>query len=146
MTDINAVSSQSAQATQRRNTMQGVMQAVEDKLGISADDLKTARKNGQSLADLAASKGVSRDDLIATVKQALTSAGAGVGGKDGDGDTDGTASVDQFAATLVDRKPKTGGEGHHHHRHATSTPAASATDTGGVSFQLPPSTAQATYV
>ncbi len=37
-------------------------------LGVSASDLETARKSGQSLSDFAADKGISRDDLLAAVK------------------------------------------------------------------------------
>ena len=37
-------------------------------LGVSTSDLETARKNGQSLSDFAADKGISRDDLLAAIK------------------------------------------------------------------------------
>src|SRR5262249_26956178 len=48
------------------------MSGLADRLGVSADDLETARKNGQSLGDFAASKGISRDDLLTAVKAEIT--------------------------------------------------------------------------
>ena len=36
-------------------------------LGMSTDDLEQAQKSGQTLTDLAASKGVSKDDLVAAI-------------------------------------------------------------------------------
>src|SRR5262249_34770824 len=45
--------------------------AVATKLGMSRADIKTAWKNGQSLTEIAQSKGVSRDDLVSTIEQAI---------------------------------------------------------------------------
>jgi hypothetical protein len=51
--------------------MQKVGQAIADKLAMSVDELKSAKARGVSLVDLAASKGVSNEDLMATISDAL---------------------------------------------------------------------------
>jgi uncharacterized protein YidB (DUF937 family) len=40
-------------------------------LGMSTDDLEQARKSGETLTDLAADKGVSKDDLLASISEDL---------------------------------------------------------------------------
>jgi hypothetical protein len=75
----NAMRSQAIQmgGGTRPPGMEKVGQAIADKLSMSVDDLRAARQSGTSLADLAASKGVSKDDLVATISDALnTNAGA----------------------------------------------------------------------
>jgi len=47
------------------------MSGLAQRLGVSTDDLETARKNGQSLSDFAGSEGISRDDLLTAVKEEL---------------------------------------------------------------------------
>ena len=51
--------------------MRKAMDAVADTLGMSADELGGRLKNGESLAEIAGSKGVSRDDAIATLSSAM---------------------------------------------------------------------------
>ncbi|MCD1257968.1 hypothetical protein B5M42_003810 [Paenibacillus athensensis] len=41
-------------------------------LGISKDELHKSLRSGQSLADIAAAKGMSREQLVATIKEQLT--------------------------------------------------------------------------
>ena len=50
------------------------MDAAAKALGMSSADLQTALKSGQSLSDLAKSKGVSVDALTADISAALTKA------------------------------------------------------------------------
>jgi hypothetical protein len=45
-------------------------------LGMSADEIRDARRDGTSLAKLAESKNVSRDKLLAAIKEGITAAGA----------------------------------------------------------------------
>jgi hypothetical protein len=48
--------------------------SVAQALGMSSDDVQNARKQGQSLSDLATSKGVSQDDLLGAIQQGLQKA------------------------------------------------------------------------
>ncbi len=55
--------------------MQAVMDSLSKTLGVSTDDLKAARQQGGGgIAALAASKGISGDQLLATITQALQQA------------------------------------------------------------------------
>ena len=47
------------------------VQAVADKLGMDPEDLKKALKGGETMSSLAAKKGVSQDDLVATIASTL---------------------------------------------------------------------------
>ena len=100
-----------------------VLSAVADKLGMSADDLKTQLSSGKSLADVATSKGLSRQDLISTIKSALTSTAAT--GISGTPTASNTPSLDDIANKIAD---KVHGNHHHHHAGAT-TPTPSSTPT-----------------
>ena len=75
-TGTGAAGFQPVDFSARRQQMDKVMSAVADQLGMSASDLKDALKGGKSLADVASAKGISQDQLTATIKQALQSAGA----------------------------------------------------------------------
>jgi hypothetical protein len=48
------------------------LQTLATDLGVSTDDLETARSNGQSLSEFASSKGISQDTLLAAVKDSIT--------------------------------------------------------------------------
>lgn len=102
---INGITSASTNATgavdrsAMRQRMDKVYNAVADKLGISADDLKTQLQSGKSLTEVAADKGMSKDDLLATIKEAIGT------------DTPPGTSVDDLATRIADRK------GHHHGHH-----------------------------
>ena len=60
-----------AQGHHHHGHMRQVLSSAADKLGMSQDDLMQDLKSGKSLADIAQSKGVSRDDLVAAVAQGL---------------------------------------------------------------------------
>jgi hypothetical protein len=53
------------------DAMKDAMGAVAKKLGMSADDMRTALQGGESLTQLASSKGVSTDDLKNTIQSSL---------------------------------------------------------------------------
>lgn len=48
-----------------------LLSGVADLLGTTTGDLITRMQGGESLGDIAAAQGVSRDDLLATIKQGL---------------------------------------------------------------------------
>jgi hypothetical protein len=86
-----------------------LFQTLATDLGVSTDDLQAARKSGQSLADFAQSKGISRDKLIAAVKDSFAAnAPAGAAAPSDD-------QLTAMANQMVDRKPGAGGGHHHHH-------------------------------
>jgi hypothetical protein len=109
MTSISSLdtTTQTSQVQQHRHRgndgMDKAMQAVADKLGISTDDLKAARKDGKTIADLAQEKGVSVDDIKSTLAQSLKeNAPAGA-----------PSDIDfsQMASDIVDGKRPQGGHG-----------------------------------
>jgi hypothetical protein len=100
------------------SAMHQVMSSASQLLGMSEQDLRTSLRSGQSLSDIAAQKGVSKDDLVSTVSSAISSSQGGVQSAQ-----DPTA----LAQRIVDRK---GGGGHHHHHRRQSD-----SDDGGSSAQ-----------
>ncbi len=117
-----------------------IVSAVADKLGMSSQDLKSQLDAGKSLADVAKSKGLSRADLIATIKTALTAGHTAEGSQasattsGGTSSTTGTSSrkgpsLDDIANKIADRVQKA------HHRHqesqsASASASASSSTTG----------------
>jgi hypothetical protein len=89
----------------RKNVIADAAQA----LGMDKHDLKKALAGGQSLSDVAASKGVSQDDLLAAIKQGITASGTPVDGTD----------LDALAQQLAAFKPKS---------HAEDAPPTDPTD------------------
>jgi hypothetical protein len=119
---INGITSTSTTATgsvdrnAMRQRMDKVFDAVAKKLNISTDDLKSQLKSGKSLTEVAADKGLAKDDLLATIKDAIGS------------DTPAGASVDDLALRIADRKG-----GHHHHHGPPPTDTATTTVKPGAS-------------
>jgi len=121
----------------QHNPMKTALDAVADKLGISGKDLGNALRSGTTLADFAAQKGMSRDDLVATVKSALSNSASQMPAPP---DGASAPSIDEIATALVDGVGPKHGVG-------PSTAAgfdagafqgfASATDSGGIAFKLP---------
>jgi hypothetical protein len=77
VTTVNQLQgAQALEQTQRgggmRAHIQKILQPVADKLGMSGDDLHTALGSGKSFAEIAQSKGVSRNDLVKTVSDAIS--------------------------------------------------------------------------
>ena len=90
-----------------------LLSGVADLLGTTTDDVITSLQGGESLNDLASAKGVSRDDLLATIKQ---------GHQSGTGQA---TDLDAMSAKLAGRK----GLGTHRHHHGGGMQA------GGESLQ-----------
>jgi hypothetical protein len=88
------------------SAMHQVMSSTSQLLGMSEQDLRTSLRSGQSLSDLAAQKGVSKDDLVSTVSAAISSSQGGV---------QSTQDPTALAQRIVDRKA--GGHHAHHHHH-----------------------------
>ena len=88
--------------------------AIASKLGMSTSDLTSALQSGQTMKDLEAQKGVSKDDII--------SAGRGTLQKD-------DPSLSAAAATKLATSYYDGRVGHRHH-HATGTTGPGNTGPG----------------
>lgn len=103
---------------QRPGPFRAAMDAAARALGMNPQDLRTALQNGQSLADVAQSKGISQDQLVSAMSSAITGANPGVGAD----------QANQIAQRIVTQVPGQGGEvraagptgaphGHHHRHH-----------------------------
>ena len=68
---VSSVGSAQVEPHHHRHHKPPEMTNTAELLGMSTDDLEQARKSGQSLSDLAASKGVSKDDLVASITKDL---------------------------------------------------------------------------
>ena len=100
------------------HAMQAVMSSVANLFGMSSDDLRSSLQGGLSLSDIASQKGISQDQLVSTVSQALQSAGGLPPGAD----------PNAIAQKIVERK---GGHHGHHHHVAATPPAGSDPDGDG---------------
>lgn len=122
---VDAINGPSAATVSTPNSMrtrlQDVTAAVAKELGMSTDDLTQALRSGQSMDQIAQSKGVSHDDLVATISQALQSSAT----------TGQSTDPDQIKA-LAERIAGAKGHHHHHHHRADGVDAggAQATTTG----------------
>jgi|GEM_PF-2617931 len=96
-----------------RDNMAQVMSSVAKLFQMSPDQLQGTLAGGQSLGDLATSKGVSRDDLINAIKQGLQAptTAAGTGGHNAPQFTD--TQLDASANRIADHVPGA----HHQHHH-----------------------------
>ena len=100
----SAVSSASAMAGGRfDNQFQSAMTSVASLLGTTVSALQTST---QSLAQLAASKGISMSQLTDAIKSGMQSAGTQLSG----------ARLDNIANRIATRRP------HHHHHHGSAGP------------------------
>ena len=100
---------------------QAIMNSASKALGLSVQDLRSALDSGQSLADVAQQRGVSRDDLVTAVAQGIQAAPPT--------GTPAPAAATELAQHVVDRHHG----GHHHHRHhvdPAQNAAAGATPAG----------------
>jgi hypothetical protein len=109
-----------------------VLSKVADSFGMSTSDLMQQLKGGSSMADIAQSKGITKDQLVQTIASALPQ-GAGV-------------NADSIAEKIADHKRGdgkgvSGVHGHHHHHHGAKP--ADATVTDGVPAPAASSTATA---
>jgi uncharacterized protein YidB (DUF937 family) len=105
------------------------MDAAAKLLGMSTTDLRTALQSGQSLASLASSKGISKDDLTAAMSKAIQQADPNVTADQATKMATAIATRTRPAApqapatdpaTTQDPNAATGTtatQGHHHHHH-----------------------------
>ncbi len=96
----------------RGGGMHEVKAAVATKLGMTGAQLHAAREKGTSLAQVATSKGVSRDALIDTIAKAIKSSERGADLTAAQATTMATAMVDRTGGPGMHR----GERGHHGHR------------------------------
>lgn len=71
VSSLDGSSVQQLQPHMHRHHKPPEMTKTAELLGMTTDDLEQARKSGQSLSDLAAGKGVSKDDLVASIGEDL---------------------------------------------------------------------------
>ena len=115
---ISPVSLGSTQGATRPHQFRAAMDAAAKSLGMEPSDLLKALKGGQSLADLAKTKGVSQDDLVKAMASAIGQANPSLS----------TDQATQIATRMATRVPgqaegATGAgtanvgaaHGHHHH-------------------------------
>jgi hypothetical protein len=95
--------------------MDAAVTASAQLFGMSTSDLQSALSGGQSLSDIASSKGVSNDTLVSTIHKAISQV-APAGGRPPSGD---------MAARIAGRIA-----GHHHHKRAAAGLAASGATAG----------------
>jgi hypothetical protein len=82
---------------------QSVLDSAAQVLGMSAQDIQSAFQSGQSLADLAQQKGISKDQLVSAVAQGIQSL-----------NLPGSPDPSQMAQRIVDRAGGLSGQRHHH--------------------------------
>ena len=87
---------------------QSVLDSAAQVLGMSTQDIQSAFQNGQSLADLAQQKGISKDQLVSAIAQGIQSLNSTSGGLPGSPDPT------QMAQRIVDRAGGLSGHRHHH--------------------------------
>lgn len=139
----SAVGLSSIQSQQKRS--HPAMDAAAKLLGMSASDLRSALQSGQSLADIASSKGIGQDALTAAMATAIQQANPNVSAE----------QATKVATAIATRKPPAGGQQpeaaqaadgtqgttgtaatqghHHHHHHAGGAAMDAAAKTVGMS-------------
>jgi uncharacterized protein YidB (DUF937 family) len=100
-----------------RHPMAAAMSAAAQLLGMAPSDVRSALEGGQTLADLAKSKGISQDDLVKAMASAIQQARPGLS----------TDQATQIATQIATRVPGAGANSgqptagterpHHHHHH-----------------------------
>ena len=110
------------------NRMQSAIGAAAQLFGMSAQDLTAALSSGQSMASVAAAKGISSSTLLSTVKSAIQQAAP-------QGSTGPTGAVlERIAKRITDHT----GPVHRRHRAPGAAPTVLGTSTPGAA---PPGTA-----
>ena len=115
---ISPITLGNVQQTQSpRHPMSAAMSAAAQLLDMAPSDVRSALEGGQSLADLAKSKGMSQDDLIKAMASAIQQARPGLS----------TDQATQIATQIATRVPGAGPNSgqstagterpHHHHHH-----------------------------
>jgi len=110
-------------ASDFRTRMQQAMAPVAQLFGTTPDQLMQAvQESGGTLADYAASKGISQTDLTAAIKQGLQSNAP-----------NGTQLSDTQLTNIADRIENHKPHGHHHHSAPPADPTAASGATGDAS-------------
>jgi lambda repressor-like predicted transcriptional regulator len=135
---ISPITNQSVGSTGAPPDPKQRLQSVADLFHMSTDDLTSELKTGKSLADIAKEKGVSRDDLVNTIKQDIQkNAPAGT--------TIDASKLDEAVNNIVDHKggPEGAHHGHHHHHQSATSgdsistdPSTTASQSSGQIFTL----------
>jgi hypothetical protein len=103
-------------------------------LGVSTDDLEQTRKSGKTLSDLAAEKGVSKDDLVKSISEDLKA------DKPDGAPALSDTQLTQMATNIADGvRPQggPGGAGHHHgHGHGGGDGDSSQSNLSSLADQL----------
>jgi hypothetical protein len=119
---ISAIAGQSPaqlQSSQQSN-WQNILGAASSALGMSTGALQQQLQQGQSLATIAQSNGVSTSSLVSTIAGALQQNGQVTGAS--------AEKLQQIATNIVNRTPGT----HRHHPHAGGAAASGASGTAAV--------------
>jgi hypothetical protein len=111
---IGAPSTLTQQAP-RQSNWQNMLGAASSALGMSTGALAQQMQQGQSLATIASSKGVSTSSLVSSISGALAQSGQLSGAS--------ASTLQQIATDMVNRTP--GGHRHPHHAAASASGAAS---------------------
>ena len=141
-THISAAELSSIQSQQKRS--HPAMDAAAKLLGMSSSDLRSALQSGQSLADIASSKGISQDSLTSAMAAAIQKANPSVSSE----------QATKVATAIATRTPPAGGpptdaaqgtdstqdasgttatQGKHNHRHAGAAAMDAAAKALGMS-------------
>ena len=96
--------------------LQGTLDGVANMLGMSTDNLRSALKQGSSISDVAAQKGVSTSSIVSYIEQQVQQQRA----------SKGLAPVNQQALDqVVSRAVTRHRHGHHQHANPSTDPASS---------------------
>jgi hypothetical protein len=119
---ISAIAGQSpAQLQSSQTNWQNNLGAASSALGLSTGALQQQLQQGESLATIAQSQGVSTSSLVSSIAGALQQNGQASGASD--------AKLQQIATNVVNRTPGT--HGHHHHAGGAAA-ASSASGTAAI--------------
>jgi uncharacterized protein YidB (DUF937 family) len=130
---------QPASQTQHMRRHPG-LEAAANLLGMSEGDLRTALQGGQSLSQIATSKGISQDQLVSTIASAIQQANPDVSADQATKvataiatRTPGRNGAPAAAAEGTAPVAATGAGHHHRHHHGMKVAMQAAADTLGMS-------------
>jgi hypothetical protein len=110
-------------------TAQQVLQPVASLLGTTSQSLINQMQSGATLSSIAASQGVSQNDLITAIEQGLQSTNPQTSAI---AQNNSPSSIATLAANIANGTAKVGGHHHHHHHAASSSSTTSSnSDTDG---------------
>jgi hypothetical protein len=116
-TQVSGVEPTSMMSAPPTAYMQGTLDGVAGMLSMSTPDLRSALKQGSSIADIASQKGISRDAIVQSIEQQVQQQRAAQGKTPIDQQT-----LDQAVSRAVDRHR----HGHHHQQGAGAATSSNA--------------------